>query len=88
MKALIDRCLVDHKSLAGKQFYFIINAADPQREAAEGTLAAFRGFIRCLADAQEKGIVYGMGTWDKGDVYSHPSYEQSYEMGKKVQLWN
>lgn len=84
MKALIDRCLVNHKSLAGKQFYFIITAADPQREAAEGTLAAFRGFIRCLPDAQEKGIVYGMGTWDKGDVYRHPSYEQSYEMGKKV----
>lgn len=39
MKALIDRCLVDHKSLAGKQFYFIITATDPQREAAEGTLA-------------------------------------------------
>ena len=84
MKALIDRCLVDHKSLTGKQFYFIITAADPQREAAEGTLAAFRGFIRCLPDAQEKGIVYGMGTWDKGDVYRHPSYEQAYEMGKKV----
>ena len=84
MKALIDRCLVDHKSLAGKQFYYIITAADPQREAAEGTLAAFRGFIRCLPDAQEKGIVYGMGTWDKGDVYRHPSYELAYEMGKKV----
>ena len=84
MKALIDRCLVDHKSLAGKQFYFIITAADPQREASEGTLAALRGFIRCLPDAQEKGIIYGMGTWDKGDVYRHPSYEQAYEMGKKV----
>ena len=84
MKALIDRCLVDHKSLVGKRFYFIITAADPQREAAEGTLAAFRGFIRCLPDAREKGIVYGMGTWDKGDVYRHPSYEQAYEMGKKV----
>ena len=84
MKALIDRCLVDHKSLAGKQFYFIITAADPQRDAAEGTLAALRGFIRCLPDAQEKGIIYGMGAWDKGDVYRHPSYEQSYEMGKRV----
>ena len=84
MKALIDRCLVDHKSLAGKQFYFIITAADPQREAAEGTLAAFRGFIRCFPDVQEKGIIYGMGTWEKEDVYRHPSYEQSYKMGKKV----
>lgn len=84
MKAMIDRCLVDHKSLRNKKFYYIITAADPQREAAEGTLLAFRGFIRCLPDAQEQGIVYGMGAWDKGDVYRHPAYEQAYEMGKRV----
>lgn len=84
MKAMIDRCLVGHKSIAGKKFYFIVTAADPQHEAAEGTLAAFRGFIRCLPDAQEKGVIYGMGTWDKGDVYRHPSYEQAYKMGKEI----
>lgn len=84
MKAMIDRCLVDHKSLKNKKFYYIITAADPQREAAEGTLSAFRGFIRCLPDAQEQGIVYAMGAWDKGDVYRHPAYEQAYEMGKRV----
>lgn len=61
MKALIDRCLEDHKSLAGKPFYFIITVADPQREAAEGILAAFRGFIRRLPDAQEKGIICEIG---------------------------
>ncbi len=84
MKAMIDRCLVDHKRIARKQFYFIVTAADPQHEAAEGTLMAMRGFIRCLPDAQEKGVVYGMGTWDKGDVFRHPSYGQAYEMGKGV----
>ncbi len=84
MKAMIDRCLADYKSLVGKQFYFIVTAADPQREAAEGTLAAFRGFIRCLPKAEEKGVLYGLGAWDKGDVYRHPSYEQAYETGKQV----
>lgn len=84
MKAMIDRCLVGHKSLAGKMFYFIVTAADPQHEAAEGTLTAFRGFIRCLPDAKEEGVIYGTGTWDKGDVYRHPSYEQAYEMGKGI----
>ena len=84
MKAMIDRCLVGHKSIAGKKFYFIVTAADPQHEAVEGTLSAFRGFIRCLPDAQEKGVIYGTGTWDKGDVYRHPSYEQAYKMGKEI----
>lgn len=83
LKAMIDRCLVNHKCLSGKKFFFIITAADPQRDAAEGTLAAMRGFLRCLPDAQEQGVIYGMGTWDKGDVYRHPAYEQAYEMGKR-----
>ena len=84
MKMLIDRCLVDHKSISGKRFYFIITAADPQHEAADETLAAFRGFLRCLPDAKEAGVVYGTGTWDKGDIYQHPSYQQAYEMGRQV----
>lgn len=84
MKAVIDRCLVNHKSLTNKKFYFIVTAADPQHDAAEGTLAAFRGFLRCLPDAQEAGLIYGMGTWDKGDVYRHPAYEQAYQIGKEI----
>lgn len=84
MKAMIDRCLVGHKQIAHKKFYYIITAADPQREAAEGTLAALNGFVRCLPDAEVKDIIYGMGTWDKGDVYRHPSYEKAYAMGKEI----
>ncbi|MCI9457853.1 MAG: flavodoxin family protein [Oscillospiraceae bacterium] len=84
LKMLIDRCLVDYKSLAGKKFYFIVTAADPRHEAADETLVAFRGFLRCLPGAEEKGIIYGTGTWDKGDVYKHPAFSQAYQMGKEV----
>ncbi len=84
MKTVIDRCFVNHRALKGKQFYYIITAADPQHEAADGTLAAFRGFARCLPDAVEKGIVYGTGTWDKGDAYRHPAFDKAYQMGKEV----
>lgn len=84
MKAVIDRCLVNHKSLNHKKFYFIITAAAPQHDAADRTLEAFRGFLRCLPDAQEAGVIYGMGAWDKGDVYRHPAYEQAYQIGKDI----
>ena len=84
MKMLIDRCLVDHKSISGKQFYFIVTAADPQHEAGDEALDSFRGFLRCLPGAKEAGVIYGTGTWDKGDVYQHPSYEEAYEMGRQV----
>ena len=84
MKMLIDRCLVDHKAISGKQFYFIITAADPRHEAVDETLAAFRGFLRCLPDVEEAGVIYGTGAWDKGDIYQHPAYTQAYETGKRL----
>lgn len=84
MKMMIDRCLVNHKAIAGKPFYFIVTAAAPEKEAADGTLAAFRGFLRCLPDAKEAGVIYGTGTWEKGDVCRHPAYTQAYEMGRKI----
>lgn len=84
MKVMIDRCLVDHQSLKDKIFYFIVTAADPQHTAANETLADFRGFLRCLPGAKEAGIIYGTGTWDKGDVYKHPSLKNAYEMGRGI----
>ena len=63
---------------------FARGASEAGHEVEKIMLRDKKIFIRCLPDAQERGIVYGMGTWDKGDVYRHPSYEQSYEMGKKV----
>ena len=50
--------------------------ADPEHSAAYETIAGLRGYLRCLPGAKEKGIVYGTGTWDKGDVYQHPSFEK------------
>lgn len=29
-------------------------------------------------------MILGTGTWDKGDVYRHPSLEQAYKMGKDI----
>ncbi len=84
MKIMIDRCLPRYQEIRDKDFYYIVTAADPQHSAAEETIAGLRGFLRCLPGAEEKGIVYGTGAWDKGDVYRHPSFEKAYEMGKTI----
>lgn len=81
---MIDRRLARYREMAGKKIYLIATAADPQHSALDETIAGLRGFIRCLPDAQECGILYGTGTWDKGDVHKHPSPEQAYQMGKEV----
>ena len=74
MKVFIDRCFARYTEIKNKQFYFIVTAADPQRSAAEETIAGLRGFLRYLPGAEEKGVVYGTGAWDKGDSLRHPAY--------------
>ena len=84
MKTMIDRFLADYQSIRNKTFYLIVTAADPQHSAADETLADFRGYLRCLPDAKEAGVIFGTGTWDKGDVYRHPALKQAYETGKEI----
>lgn len=81
MKVMIDRCVANHKAIAGKQFYFIVTAAASAHEAADGTLAAFRGFLRCLPEPTEKGIIYGTGAWEKGDIYELDAFKGAYNTG-------
>lgn len=84
MKMMIDRCYSRYQEMVGKELYFMVTAADPQRKAAEETVAGLRGFLRCLPSAKESGVIYGTGAWDKGDIYRHPAYGQAYAMGRKT----
>lgn len=85
MKLLIDRSYSRFMEMENKKFYFIVTSADPEHKATEETIAGLRGFLRCLPEAEECGIIYGCGTWDKGDVYKHPALEKAYETGKNVE---
>ncbi|TEB14664.1 hypothetical protein Psfp_02709 [Pelotomaculum sp. FP] len=53
-------------------------------EAMERTIEGFRGFTSCLYGAKEKGIIYGTGAWNVGDIKGSRAMVQAYEMGKKV----
>lgn len=85
MKTLIDRCCAYYTQMGGKEFYFIVTAADNDIAAMERTLDGFRGFTDCcLENPVEKGIIYGVGTWEKGDVLHQPAMEEAYRMGRNV----
>ncbi len=84
MKCMIDRCIANHKAIVNKQFYFIITAANPDHTAADGILAAFRGFLRCLPEPTEKGVIYGTGAWEKGDIYNHEAFKEAYTTGFNI----
>ncbi len=55
MKTLIDRTVPRYEEISGKDFYFIVAAADTSHANMEKTLDGFRGFTEdCLPDAREK----------------------------------
>jgi len=84
MKTVIDRTVARYTKITNKDFYFIVTAAVTKKAALERTIEGFRGFTSCLPGAKEKGIVYGAGAWEAGEIVRSPAMEQAYEMGKKV----
>ena len=83
MKTLIDRCLSGGAKLAGKEFYLIATAAAAKSEM-ERTIDALRGFTDCLPKSKVKGVIYGAGAWQLGDILGNPAMEEAYQMGKNI----
>ncbi|WP_242394800.1 flavodoxin family protein [Anaeromyxobacter oryzisoli] len=84
LKTVIDRTVARYTAIANKEFYFIVTAAVGSKRPLERTIEGLRGFTSCLTGAKEKGIVYGTGAWEVGDILSRPAFEEAYEMGKSV----
>lgn len=84
LKALIDRTVAHWLDVKNKEFYYIVTAADSGKEAAETTLACFRGYADCMDGAIEKGVIYGMGVYEKGKVKDTAAMKEAYEMGRNV----
>jgi multimeric flavodoxin WrbA len=84
MKTVIDRTFARYTKITNKDFYFIVTAADGMKAALERTIEGFRAFTSCLPEAKEKGIVYGTGAWEVGDILGSPAMDQAYKMGKRL----
>ncbi|MCC7550356.1 MAG: flavodoxin family protein [Methanobacterium sp.] len=84
MKTLIDRTYSRYTEIQNKDMYFITTAAVRNKQALERTIEGFRGFTSVLSGAKEKGIIYGTGAWNIGDIKGSKAMDQAYEMGKSV----
>ena len=82
LKALIDRTVARWLEVKDKEFYYIVTAADEGLASADTTLACFRGYAECVEGAKEMGIIYGMGTYEKGEVKGKSAMTEAYEMGR------
>ena len=70
--------------MKGKEFYFILTAAEESVPMMERTVECFRGLLDCLEDPREKGVVYGVGAWRAGDIEGMPAMDEAYAMGRGV----
>ena len=84
LKTLIDRCCARYTEISDKEFYLIMTAAERSVEAMQPTVAVFRGFLDCLDNPVERGIIYGLGVWQAGEVKSSPAMKEAYEAGTAV----
>ena len=84
MKTLIDRTCARYTEINDKEFYFIITAADENKKMLERTLEEFKGFTYCLEGAKQKGVIYGNGVWEKGEVLDKPFMNEAYQMGLSI----
>lgn len=84
MKALIDRCVARWRNMPNKEFYYIMTAAENSKTVMDCTLECFRGFAVCLDNAVEKGVLYGNGVYEKGEIFDTPVMKEAYQMGRNV----
>lgn len=84
MKTLIDRTCSRYTEINNKDFYFIVTAANNSKPKMERTIEGFRGFTSCLSRPKEKGIIYGTGAWNKGEIIGKPVMKEAYQSGMTV----
>lgn len=84
LKAVIDRTVARWLEVKNKEFYYIITCADEERSSAETTLACFRGYADCVEGAVEKGVIYGTGVYEKGEINNTSIINEAYKLGLSV----
>lgn len=81
LKTLIDRTVARWTEVKNKELYYIMTAADAEKEAMDTTLACFRGYADCVEGAKEMGVIYGTGVYEKGEILDTSTMLEAYEMG-------
>ena len=78
LKTLIDRTVPRYTEIKNKEFYYIVAAADTKTANMEKTIEGLRGFtLDCLDGTVEKGIIYGVGAWQKGEIRETAAFKQA-----------
>jgi multimeric flavodoxin WrbA len=81
MKTLIDRTFAKVGMIQNKDAYLLMTGASPRQGDMNVLVASYRSFIGCFDHVTDKGIVYGTGAMEKGEI-GKESLTAAYEMGR------
>lgn len=84
LKAVIDRTVARWLEVKNKEFYYIATCADTDRASTETTIACMRGYADCVEGAVERGVIYGTGAYEKGEIKNTDAVVKAYTAGLKV----
>ncbi|MEI0490665.1 flavodoxin family protein [Brachyspira pulli] len=84
MKTFIDRCVTKYLEIKNKDFYFIATAATEDEKEMVRTIDGFRGFLDCLEDVREKGVILAHSVWNKEEVKDKKYMQDAYNLGLNV----
>ncbi|MBQ6068230.1 MAG: flavodoxin family protein [Bacteroidales bacterium] len=84
MKTFLDRMNPLFGHLSNKELYYMVTAVDEDHTQLDRAMDALQGWADCFDNMKVCGRVYGGGAGNKGDIVKLPSYQQAYDMGKKL----
>ena len=84
LKLFLDRTYPMYSKLEGKEFYLILTGGAPTEDYMATAVEGLRGYLKCIPNAKEKGIVYGVNAGKKGDVSGSPAMQAAYQFGLNI----
>ncbi len=84
LKTVIDRTVARWTEFKDKEFYYIMTSAEDTETVMDCTLQCFRGLAECFEGSVERGVVYGKGAYEKGEISDLPAMKEAFDMGKNV----
>lgn len=84
LKTVIDRTVARYTEIKNKDAYLIATAGENESHVMEGTITSFRGFLDCLENVREAGLILGKGVHILGEVRENPVMKEAYQAGLRV----
>lgn len=84
LKTFIDSTFGRYREMKDKEFFYLTACADPEESTADWAINAFRGFVMCLPNPTERGMVKAIGMGRKGAVKGSQYEDEAYNLGKRI----